>query len=275
MTALYDTQDFIDRLKTHDSVSFSQLYDLLGKKIFNFALRITGNQEDASDITQATFFQVFQTIGNFRGESRFSTWVYAIAKNACYRVVTQRKRTTFLALEHMLQNSSDSDYQQGINESDLKNLSDQVREGCLLGLVRCLPFNQRLTFISHVLFHIPIHEVAQLLEKTDGATKLLIHRARENIKSFLCKNCSIYDPMNSCQCKNMIHFSLRQGWISYDFSPEQNTEILLAGQIETEVNNFQKILLYYSRVNIYDPPVSLRQHILALQQSQDWVILQK
>ena len=60
---------------------------------------MTGNKDDASDITQDTFIQGFKSIDKFRGESQIYTWLYKIAKNKCLRLLEKKNKTTFLSLQ--------------------------------------------------------------------------------------------------------------------------------------------------------------------------------
>ena len=62
------------------------IYKKYSKKIYNLAYRMTGNKDDASDITQDTFIQGFKSLDKFRGESQIYTWLYKIAKNKCLRL---------------------------------------------------------------------------------------------------------------------------------------------------------------------------------------------
>lgn len=89
----------------------------------------------------------------------------------------------------------------------------QVKDGCLLGLLRCLSLNQRIAFILKVLFDIPIEDVALIIDKSKNSTRILICRARKNLREFLCRNCSLYSEDNHCKCENLILFSLKQGWV--------------------------------------------------------------
>ena len=87
--------------------------------------------------------------------------------------------------------------------------------------MRCLSFDQRAAFVLHVLAGLPIREVADALERSEGATKALIFRAREALRDFLCRICSDYDPTNPCRCENLAAFSLRNGWVGLPTAGQQ------------------------------------------------------
>ncbi|HEX7555508.1 MAG TPA: sigma-70 region 4 domain-containing protein, partial [Leptolinea sp.] len=178
--------------------------------------------------------------------------------------------SSFLSFEGIIQYAVEVALPRSINELEKKYLADQVKEGCLTGLIRCLSFNQRIAFILHVLLHLPINDIAAIMEKSDGAVKVLIHRARTNLKLFLCKNCSLYNSANFCKCENLIGFSLRQGWISSNLWI--NSRLLDTREIEEEIHNFDRILNFYANINPSNPPAALHLQIHRFMASNDWLI---
>jgi RNA polymerase sigma factor (sigma-70 family) len=220
-TQLYEEPDvFLQKLKAHDVDTLSELFNLYGEKVYRLAYRMTGNHQDAADISQETFARVIQHIDSFRGESHLYTWIFTIAKNSCYRHYENNRRLTFQSYEEMLVEASDLKIPNPLSEMEKSDLTGQVKEGCLTGLIRCLSLDQRTAFILHVFLDLSISDIALVMERSEGAVKVLIHRARKNLKSFLCKNCSVYDSSNPCKCENLVDFSLKQGWIE----PGKNSE---------------------------------------------------
>jgi RNA polymerase sigma factor (sigma-70 family) len=267
------TDDLIQQLRDHDESSFSLLFHNYGEKIYNLAYRMTGNDEDASDITQGTFLQVYRHIDSFRGDSHLYTWIFAIARNECLHVLKTRKRLSFVSFEELIQDAVSVVMPSGIAESEKTQLANQVKEGCLTGLIRCLSFNQRAAFILHVLLHLSIGDVAKILDKSETATRVLIHRARMNLKKFVCKNCSLYDSTNFCKCENLIGFSLKHGWIL--LNPTPTNGLLDTQKIEEEIQNFNSILNFYSNLNPPITPQLLHQEIRKLIASKDWELFNK
>jgi hypothetical protein len=149
-------------------------------------------------------------------------------------------------------------------------LTQEVREGCLAGLLRGLSFHQRCAFILHVLVGLSVSEAAEVLEKSEPATKVLIHRARTNLKNFLCRNCSLYDPGNRCRCRNLIHFSLQQGWIG---RPSLTTlERADLRQMEQEIGAVRNTVQLYKNLTEQAPSESLVGRMQALIKKEDLLI---
>lgn len=260
-------------LPGQDADGFSDLYSAYGRRVFNLAYRMTGSREDAADITQETFIQVFRNIDTFRGDSQIYTWIYAIARNQCYQVYNGRKRGSFISFENLIHEATGVPIEEKVSEREKRDLIDQVKEGCLTGLLGCLSFYQRIAFILHVLLHVPVRSVAKIIEKSEGATKVLVHRARANLKHFLCDNCSLYDAGNPCRCESLVGFSLKQGWISLENKDERYPKIIEAGQIEREIREMRKVVDLYRGLDDLACSDGLEKKIRRLIQNRDLAIL--
>lgn len=234
-------RQLIDGLKSNNQESFAILFNQYSKKIYCLAFRMCGNNEDAEDIVQNTFVKAFMNIHGFKEESSLYTWLYAIAKNLCLRLLENRKRSSFSSLESLIQTAqaTSDDFTQLEKQYYIR----QVKDGCLLGLLGCLPFYQRIAFTLNVLLEVKVKDVSMILDKSETATRLLVHRARQNIRNFLCKNCSLYRHGNACHCENLINFSLNQGWIQK--MPDNESPQLTPMDIEREINDLKKITLLY------------------------------
>lgn len=225
---------------------FSELYYINADKIYSLAYRMCGNSEDAQDVVQSTFLLAFEKYGDFRGESSEYTWLYAIAKNLCLKLLENRKKSSFDNISELILNARSSGDTDNLNKSDMKDLTEQVKEGCLLGLVRCLSFYQRAAFILHVLMEMPVFDTAKILSKSESATRTLIFRAKGNIRKFLCNNCSLYNPINQCRCENLVGFSLKQNWIQKRENTREFKDLGIKCQaIEKEIYEAENLLLLY------------------------------
>ena len=171
---------------------------------------------------------------------------FAIARNECLKLIEKEKRSRVSSLEALIKNASQPFDQPACSTVEKQSYIDQVKEGCLLGLLHCLPFHQRMAFILNVLLDVNARDVGLILGKSETAVRLLVLRARRSMKSFLCKNCSLYNPGVPCRCENLIGFSLKQGWI--ERQPENaliRKNHITAADIEKEISQLQKIKLLY------------------------------
>jgi RNA polymerase sigma-70 factor (ECF subfamily) len=85
---------FIERLRAHDERAFNELVATYEARVFRLVLRMLGRRDEAEDMAQEVFVQVFKAITTFRGESKLGTWIYRIAVNLC------KNRSKYLARRH-------------------------------------------------------------------------------------------------------------------------------------------------------------------------------
>ena len=268
-----DEKALIHSLKSEQEEGLDLLYATYGQKIYNLAYRMTGNHEDAEDITQETFIQVYRHIDQFRGDSQLYTWIYTITKNLCHRVLKQRKKNTFDSMEALLYSAQDEGTTETLSDREKQVLLNQIKEGCFTGLLRCLSFYQRMAFILYVLLNLPMKDVADILGKSEGATKVLVCRARRNLKDSLCQNCSLYDPNNPCRCENLMGFSLAQGWVKKPTGNQLEGAYAAAPQtIEAEIEGIRKVTELYKTLVDQVPSDGLGKRIQDLIQREDWAI---
>jgi RNA polymerase sigma-70 factor (ECF subfamily) len=228
---------------------------------------MTSNKQAAEDITQETFVICYEQIDKFRGESHIFSWIYTVAKNKCLKYLEKQRKSNAEDLEYLVNNMC-SPVDEKITKVEKQNYISQVKEGCLLGLLKTLSFNQRMAFILNVLYKIPIEDVANVLDKSVSATRTLVHRARKNIKDFLCNNCSAYDPNNKCKCENLINFSLKQGWIASNV----NYPVDLPVKIKSELKEIEKISCLYNTLPEHEASKEINDRLGEFIKDKDFLV---
>lgn len=245
---------------------FNNIYSAYANKIYNLAFKITGDQMIAEDITHDTFIQIIDKHDTFRGESNLITWIYAIAKNQCFKQLNRIKKKRFQDIENLIEIANQFSTNSQYSDLEKQLYIKQIKEGCLLGLLRCLSYYQRISFILYIFNDLSINEISHIINKSTNATSILIHRARSNLKNFLCKNCSLYHESNNCKCENLISFSIDQGWIN------KNDNIINADKIENELNLLKKEIILYKSLEEHKPPLNLINKILHYISQNDFLI---
>src|SRR5690242_21413515 len=94
-----DDQQLVFASKGGDQDAFAQLVQRYQRRIFNLVYRMLQQYEEANEVTQETFLAAWQGLPSFRGEARFSTWLYRIAYNCCLKQLEQRKKDKALNAE--------------------------------------------------------------------------------------------------------------------------------------------------------------------------------
>ena len=239
--------------------------------VYDLAFRMTGNPDQARDLTQETFVRVYENLHQFRGESNIKTWIYTIAKNLCLRSL--KKRKSFTTIEELTRLPHAEPDPGELTDKEISHLAGQVREGCLLALLQCLTWQQRLAFVLHVFAGLSMAEVGEVMDKSVGAIKVLVHRARRNLKAFLCANCSVYERGNPCKCVNLVGFSLKQGWIHKSGG---DGRAISPDAIEAEIREIKDIAGFYRRyLGKKSAPEALADHLRKHIQGDNYIIFEK
>src|SRR5262245_10194504 len=91
-------EELVARSKTGDIDSFNQLVKRWERPIFALAYRTLGREEDARDVTQETFLRAFRALSGFKGDAKFSSWLYRIALNLCRDWMRKERRAPLVAV---------------------------------------------------------------------------------------------------------------------------------------------------------------------------------
>jgi RNA polymerase sigma-70 factor (ECF subfamily) len=246
------------------------LFEEHGARVLTFAVRMLGNRADAEDATQETFVKAYRRAHTFACGCTPSTWLFAIARNTCLDVLRARRPRSFDALEEIVTQTREGRAGDADAGGDAAACAERqwyveaVREGCLLGTLACLSADQRAAFVLRVLCGTSTTDTAAVLGRTENAVRVLTHRARRSLKAFLCQNCSIYDPGNTCRCENLVGFSLTQGWIGpEDRRVPRAQAAAVAGRVAVAISDVGRLAALYTTldepVRRPTPPMDFRQ----------------
>jgi RNA polymerase sigma factor (sigma-70 family) len=218
-------------------LDLEQLYETQAERIYGFAFRMLGRRDVALDVVQETFAVALADPWRFRGESAPSTWLFAIARNLCLKRARPKRERTFEDFEAIVEahgRSTPSTH----TAQEREHYLAEVKQGCLIGLVGCLPLSQRSVFVLHVLNDMTIADVARIMDKTPNAVRILLSRAKSRLRQFLCRHCAFLNGTD-CACENLIDFSLDRGLIARYESSTDTTGVI------DELRRFEDELALY------------------------------
>ena len=166
-------EDLVRRFLSGDRGAFATLVQRHERRMYNLALRMTGNEEDARDATQDAFMTALRKLSSFRGEAAFTTWMHRVTVNACYDLLRKKKR------EPMLDRGREDDDRVGpepppaADHAETVELSIDVQRALL-----AVPEDIRVVMILHDVRDLPQEEVAAILGIAVGTVKSRLHRGR-------------------------------------------------------------------------------------------------
>ncbi|ANX00898.1 RNA polymerase subunit sigma-24 [Thermoclostridium stercorarium subsp. leptospartum DSM 9219] len=177
-----------------DVEAFETLIQSHQKKVYNIALRMTGNPEDAQELAQEAIVRAFTSIGKFRGDSSFSTWLYRITINVCTDFLRKRNKVTLISME---QGAASNDNQQGLQIEEESPGPDELAEKKQLKkLVRdamdALSEEHRQVLILRDILKLSYKEIANTLKVNEGTIKSRINRARAGLKKIVMQRSELF-----------------------------------------------------------------------------------
>jgi RNA polymerase sigma-70 factor (ECF subfamily) len=192
-----DEIELVERAKRGDFGAFDALVRRYERQAFNFALKMTGNRDDAADVTQEAFLRVFNFIESFRGESSFSTWMYRVLMNTFLDLKKRHridKKTVYLE-EHR---STDGELLAKDIE-DTRATPEEVaveheRQRAFLEAILSLPDYQRALVVMYHSEGMSYEQIAEVTRLPLGTVKSRMNRARLALREKLAQKKELFGP---------------------------------------------------------------------------------
>ena len=180
------------KLRERDESAFRELVSVYGNRVFNLTFRMLGSKEEAEDVAQEVFISVFKSIDSFRGDSKFSTWLYRITANQCKnrikylsrrfdRQKTEYDETVSMAATSSFQSSPVSRPDHHLEGVELERMMQQV--------IATLDEEYRLLIVLRDVEELSYEEICEISGLPEGTVKSRLHRARlvmrKRMKSYM------------------------------------------------------------------------------------------
>jgi RNA polymerase sigma factor (sigma-70 family) len=182
--------------------------------VFNLAVRMLGNRDDAADATQEILLKVVTHLGGFRRESAFTTWVYQIARNHLLTAITRTKESPEVSFEGIAERLEAglvvgaSLYEPGQTDQALtpedKFTARQVAMSCTQNMLMALDREQRLVYVLDAVFGLSSKQAAEVIGISPEAYRQRLTRARTRLDAFTAKSCGLANPAAPCRCDKQL-----------------------------------------------------------------------
>lgn len=179
-----DETELIRKSQQGDMDAFEQLLLQYEKRVYTIAYKYMGNHEDAGDMAQEALIKAYRSIGNFRGESSFGTWIGRITANRCLDELRKRKRLTVTSLDEEIELEEGSVQKEAV--ADTATPEEHVIRTETVEYVQSMLSTMREEYrIVLVLRELEGHSyeaIAQMLSCSVGTVKSRINRAKRYLK---------------------------------------------------------------------------------------------
>jgi RNA polymerase sigma-70 factor (ECF subfamily) len=183
-----EEKQLIQALKNSDESAFRELVKKHELNVYNTCIGMLGNEDNAKDISQDVFIEVFRSIHKFRGDSKISTWLYRLAVNKSLNHIRDNKK-------HRIVRSIQRFFTKEENERlDLQDFSSQNAEQeieqdehskALHNALDKLPENQKTAFVLKNYDNLSYKQISEIMELSNSSVESLIHRAKVNLQKHL------------------------------------------------------------------------------------------
>lgn len=182
-TGLTDTE-IISRVLRGEQTVFSQLVERYQNYVFTLVLRFIESREDAEEVAQDIFVKAYRCLADFRGESKFSTWLFTIARTSCISFLRKKKLNT-LSLDNERTGLQAENQESGFRA----NLIEQKSRHVMLNeAIRMLSADDSQVLTLFYKGEQTLEEIGQIMGLETNTVKVKLHRARQRLKDKMEKH---------------------------------------------------------------------------------------
>jgi len=178
--------EIIQKLQQGSEQAFKQLVGNHQQLVVNTCFGLVHNTEDAEDIAQEVFIEVFRSVQNFRADSKISTWLYRIAVNRSLNFIRDNKRNKwFQSFEDIVMVKNSQLKSDKHHETPAAELEKMQRANIIHEAIDSLPENQRTAFTLNKYEDLSYKEISEVMDLSVSSVESLIHRAKIGLQKKL------------------------------------------------------------------------------------------
>ncbi|MCD0469535.1 RNA polymerase sigma factor [Flavobacterium sp. JAS] len=175
-------QHYIDKILQGETNAFAVLVDRYKDMIFSLALKMIKNREEAEEVAQDTFIKVYNSLGKFKGDSKFSTWIYKIAYNSCLDCLKKNKKENLnISIDEF------SSHLIKTMDTALSALEDKERKQTIQNCLNLLPSDENFLLTLFYFEDQSLEEIGKIMSITANNVKVKLFRSRQKLAVILKK----------------------------------------------------------------------------------------
>lgn len=180
----HNDNEIISKVLSGDQQAYAILVDRYQSYVFTLSLRFTKNREDAEEVAQDIFVKAYRALADFKGNSKFSTWLYTIVNNTCITFLRKKRLQT-----HSLDNEGVFEVADSQDSGLRANLIEQKsRVAMVNSAIRLLSTDDAEIITLFYKSEQSLEEISQILGLETNAAKVRLHRARTRLKDKMQKH---------------------------------------------------------------------------------------
>ena len=181
-----DEREILERIRAGDIDAVQELFEAHRTRIYRVCLLYTDSSDDAKDVLQETFLRAYRSVGRFRGDSSFTTWLTRIAINICLNLRRDRRLSETLEADRL--DAAQQSFPHSVPQNPEEALAVRELRERILALVERLPPRERMAFVLKHFEQLKIREISDLMGISEGTVKSFLHRAAVTLRDGLARH---------------------------------------------------------------------------------------
>jgi RNA polymerase sigma factor (sigma-70 family) len=208
-----------------DRSALEDLVQQIQSRVYNLALRMSANPEDARDATQEILILVVTKLSTFEGRSRFMTWVYRVSANYLLNSKKVKARELGLSFEAFGEDllSGLVDDSAVRHNAETRVLHNELRLSCTMAMLLCLDPKHRLAYVLGEILELSHGEASEILAISRDNFRKRLSRARSAVHAFTARSCGIVNAKAPCHCPRRLPAALAAGRVQSHRTPLADT----------------------------------------------------
>lgn len=208
-----EDKQLIENSLKGDKIALENLIKKHQTWIYNVAINLTSNTEDAADLMQETLIKMITNLSKFNHNSQFRTWVYRIVKNTFLNSVRKKEYHNTIPWEGYaegLESIKDEEFE----DENKSEIIEEAKLSCMKGMLLCLTPEQRLTYVLGELFELPDSIGSEVMGITKVNYRKKLSRTREHLYGFMNDKCGLINTENPCRCARKTTGFIKKGYVN-------------------------------------------------------------
>ena len=173
-------QVYINKILDGDANAFTVLVDRYKDLVYTLAIRMMKNKEEAEEVAQDTFIKMYKSLNKFKGDSKFSTWIYRVAYNTCLdRLKKNKRQQQTVAIDEY------TEHQVKTIDNALDKIETQEKQQAIKDCLELLPSEDSFLLTLYYFEELSLDEISKIVGITANNVKVKIFRSRKKLATIL------------------------------------------------------------------------------------------
>lgn len=173
-------QVYINRILDGDTNAFAILVDRYKDLVYTLAMRMMKNREEAEEVAQDAFIKTYKSLDKFKGESKFSTWIYRVAYNTCLDRLKKNKRT-----QNTVTIDEYTEHQVKTIDNALDKIEASEKKEAIQQCIELLPSDDSFLLTLYYFEELSLEEIGKIVGLKPNNVKVKLFRSRKKLATIL------------------------------------------------------------------------------------------